>query len=434
MKTEAAAGWLSQPLPERESMSNTNGAHPGTAATEPTHPTAFAVTLMEHLVVPTFVLDAEQRVIVWNRACERLTGIPASQVMGTREHWRAFYDAPRPCLADLVATSDWSAINKLYTTHDDPSTPDHGVHAENWCSMPARGEQRYLAVDAGPVFDGAGQLIAVVETLRDNTDSKLTQLRVQEQASILQIHYEQNQREAEMARRILDHQIRSDLMLQSGVKYAVMPATNFSGDMVLAARAPDGRLYAMLADATGHGLAAAVSVLPVVQEFYRLVEQGQPLIGIVESINFVLVNSLPLGRFVAAALVCLDEGKRQGEVWVGGIPDVMLIDTAHQSVRRFDSRCLPLGVSREADAIGSVESFTWDSPARLVMLSDGVVEATSAAGEAFGEARLLEALTHTHTQNDDLIGSLHAALNAHLKGAAAHDDMSVLVIGCPATP
>ncbi len=47
-----------------------------------THPTAFAVTLMEHLVVPTFVLDAEQRVIVWNRACERLTGIPASQVMG----------------------------------------------------------------------------------------------------------------------------------------------------------------------------------------------------------------------------------------------------------------------------------------------------------------------------------------------------------------
>lgn len=246
MKTEAAAGWLSQPLPERESMSNTNGAHPGTAATEPTHPTAFAVTLMEHLVVPTFVLDAEQRVIVWNRACERLTGIPASDVIGTREHWRAFYATPRSCLADLVATSDWSTIDKLYTTHDDPSTPAHGVHAENWCVMPARGEQRYLVVDAGPVFDAAGQLIAVVETLRDNTDNQRVQLRVKEQASILQIHYEENQREAEMARRILEHQIRTDLMLQSGVKYSVMPATNFSGDMVLAARAPDGRLYATL--------------------------------------------------------------------------------------------------------------------------------------------------------------------------------------------
>lgn len=394
-----------------------------------TPPTAFAITLMEHLVVPTFVLDADQQVIVWNRACERLTGIPARDVIGTREHWRAFYDAPRPCLADLVASNDWSAIEKLYTTHDDPSTPAHGVHAENWCAMPVRGEQRYLVVDAGPVFDAAGQLIAVVETLRDNTDNQLVQLRVKEQASILQIHYEQNQREAEMARRILEHQIRSDLTLQSGVKYSVMPATHFSGDLVLAARAPDGRLYAMLADATGHGLAAAVSVLPVVQEFYRLVEQSQSLIGIVESINFVLVNSLPVGRFVAAALVCLDEEMRQGKVWVGGIPDVMLIGADGDCLRRFDSLCLPLGVSREADAIGSVERFTWDSPARLVLLSDGVVEATSATGEAFGNERLLPALAQA--PGSHVIDALHTALTAHLQGAPAHDDMSILVIDCP---
>lgn len=44
---------------------------------------------MEHLVVPTFVLDAECRVIIWNRACERLTGVPAAELIGSREHWRA---------------------------------------------------------------------------------------------------------------------------------------------------------------------------------------------------------------------------------------------------------------------------------------------------------------------------------------------------------
>jgi serine phosphatase RsbU (regulator of sigma subunit) len=202
--------------------------------------------------------------------------------------------------------------------------------------------------------------------------------------------------------------------------------------MVLAARAPDGRLYAMLADATGHGLAAAVSVLPVVQEFYRLVEQGQSLIGIVESINFVLVNSLPLGRFVAAALVCIDEEMGQGKVWIGGIPDVMLIGANGECLRRLDSLCLPLGVSREADAIGSVERFTWDSPARLVLLSDGVVEATSAAGDAFGDERVLAALTQA--PGADVIDTLRTALTAHLQGTAAHDDMSVLVIDCPARP
>ncbi|MCZ7654894.1 MAG: PAS domain-containing protein [Rhodocyclaceae bacterium] len=51
---------------------------------------------MEQLVVPTFVVDADCRVVIWNRACERLTGLKASEVIGTREQWRAFYTEPRP--------------------------------------------------------------------------------------------------------------------------------------------------------------------------------------------------------------------------------------------------------------------------------------------------------------------------------------------------
>ena len=94
------------------------------------------------------------------------------------------------------------------------------------------------------------------------------------------------------SRRILAHQIRTDLMAETGIRHSVTPATQFSGDMILAARSPRGKLYATLADATGHGLAAAVSVLPMVQEFYRLVELDHPLISMVESINFMLVNSL----------------------------------------------------------------------------------------------------------------------------------------------
>jgi PAS domain-containing protein len=47
---------------------------------------AFAIKLMEHLVVPTFVLSPDCRVLIWNRACERLTGIAAAEVIGTSEH------------------------------------------------------------------------------------------------------------------------------------------------------------------------------------------------------------------------------------------------------------------------------------------------------------------------------------------------------------
>jgi PAS domain S-box-containing protein len=47
----------------------------------------YAVRLMmQHLVVPTFVIDPKRRFVIWNRACERLTGVSASEVEGTSQH------------------------------------------------------------------------------------------------------------------------------------------------------------------------------------------------------------------------------------------------------------------------------------------------------------------------------------------------------------
>lgn len=146
----------------------------------------FAVKLMEHLVVPTFVLDAECRVVIWNRACERLTGVPAHELFGTREHWRAFYDAPRPCLADLIAQGRTAEIEVLYATHEEPADPAQGAHgrrAENWCVMPQVGTRLYLAIDAGPIYDDEGRLIAVVETLRDMTVQQEAQMELQRLAT-----------------------------------------------------------------------------------------------------------------------------------------------------------------------------------------------------------------------------------------------------------
>lgn len=144
---------------------------------------AFAVRLMQHLVVPTFVLDAERRVIIWNHACERLTGVKAEEVLGTRNHWCAFYDVPRYCLADVLALGRPGDLETLYATHTEPSEHGNGLRAENWCVMPRIGERLYLAIDTGPIYDDQGKLIAVVETLRDMTEQKQAQIALQNLAA-----------------------------------------------------------------------------------------------------------------------------------------------------------------------------------------------------------------------------------------------------------
>ncbi|MBH5385897.1 sensor domain-containing diguanylate cyclase [Bradyrhizobium diversitatis] len=144
---------------------------------------SYAVRLMQHLVVPTFVIDPKRRVVIWNMACERLTGVAASEVIGTGKHWQAFYETRRPCLADLVALDRPEQLPEYYSEYAARGHNGLGFSAENWCVMPKLGSQLYLAIDAGPIHDEAGRLIAVVETLRDLTDQKRAEMALKELAT-----------------------------------------------------------------------------------------------------------------------------------------------------------------------------------------------------------------------------------------------------------
>jgi len=144
---------------------------------------AFAAKLLEHMVVPVFVLDAQGRVVIWNHACAKLTGIPASEIIGTADHWRGFYNVQRPCLADLIAHGRTNEIDVFYPEHGSVTEPRFGLYAENWCVMPQQGTRLYLAIDASPMYDEQGKIIAIVETLRDMTLQKLAQAALEELAN-----------------------------------------------------------------------------------------------------------------------------------------------------------------------------------------------------------------------------------------------------------
>jgi len=140
---------------------------------------AFAHQLMEMLAIPVFVLDMSSRVMIWNRACERLTGVAASEVIGTSEHWRSFFEEQRPTLADLLIQERGGEVAQL---HPRQCGSAH-LSAESWCDMPRGGRRRYLAADASPIHDERGKLSAVVQTLRDMTEEKLAQIALEQLAT-----------------------------------------------------------------------------------------------------------------------------------------------------------------------------------------------------------------------------------------------------------
>jgi PAS domain-containing protein len=64
--------------------------------------------------IPQFVLGKDHAVISWNGSLEKYTGISAESVIGTNQHWRAFYPSQRPCLADLIIDQDTENIPLWY--------------------------------------------------------------------------------------------------------------------------------------------------------------------------------------------------------------------------------------------------------------------------------------------------------------------------------
>ena len=128
--------------------------------------------LLQHMPVSTFVLNIRHQVVIWNRACELLTGLKAEEMIGTGQHWCGFYTEKRPCLADLLLDSTLGEVSSLYEQTSGFTTCNDICHTENWCLMPD-GRRLYLVIDAGAISNDLGEVVAIVETQRDRTEQRL---------------------------------------------------------------------------------------------------------------------------------------------------------------------------------------------------------------------------------------------------------------------
>jgi len=349
-----------------------------------------------------------------NRAAERIFGWKSEEMIGRNVNMLV----PEP------HHSQHDGYISHYTSGGDPRIIGREREVE---ALHRDGHTFPATLGVTEVFlDNKRMFIGLV---RDISERKQAEFKLQENARLLQAYYDQTQNEQQLAQRLMEKQLHRKGLQDKRLRYKVIPAENFSGDIVAANRSPEGRFYALLADATGHGLPAAISALPVLAIFYRLARLNSSLREMVYELNQQLKESMPIGRFVAATLVCLDEEARTGEIWVGGTPQAFLFDRWGRASRVFESDNLALGIIGNEELDCKPVAFTWDGESQLVLCSDGLLEATNEQEAQFGVDGLLAATANTSP--DTRFARIEAALAGHLQDRLAADDVSLMLIDCP---
>jgi len=129
--------------------------------------------IIDGSAIPSFVINTEHKITHWNNAVEALSGRKREEVIGRDDHWQAFYDEKRPCMADLIVSgASTQEIEVHYRDKCKKSRLIEGAYeAEDF--FPALGNGgKWLHFTASPIKDDDGEIIGAIETIIDISERK----------------------------------------------------------------------------------------------------------------------------------------------------------------------------------------------------------------------------------------------------------------------
>lgn len=267
----------------------------------------------------------------------------------------------------------------------------------------------------------------LLETITKCAESLLRSRELAISKAQLEAYHQAAEEERHLVAALMERMMRPENLHDAQLHYWLKPTDVVSGDLIAVSRSRNDKLYFMLADSTGHGLPAALNLLPVNHIFYSMVSKNLPLSLMVEEMNWAVKEQSPAERYVAALVACIDSHNRLVEIWNGGIPSAFFIDAQGEVQHSFDSVNLPLGIL-DRTFTAQTEVYQWNTTGQLVVYSDGFSEAENLAGEPFGLSRIKRELKQAAPT--ERFAALSGAIYTHLDGHRAFDDMTLMLVEC----
>ena len=261
--------------------------------------------------------------------------------------------------------------------------------------------------------------------VKSNTERLALKRLADQQSKDLLLWKDNAQREQELASHLLETMFNNVNQISPAIKAWIQPSELFSGDAIIQCQSQDGNIYVLLADAMGHGLAAAVSLMPLIQAFKTMATKGLPLANVIFEVNKKLVQMLPEGRFVAAVAMKIIPRTKQVELWNGGLPSVLLIDADNNIAQTFCSENMPLGILGDSDFSPHPVLFHYTDDKKLIFFTDGLIETPDRADKFLNETDVIRLINEN---TDDGLSGLESYVARNLR--KPEDDISVCLIEC----
>jgi phosphoserine phosphatase len=293
-----------------------------------------------------------------------------------------------------------------------------------------------------PLVDHRDALVGVMQVLNkaggtfDRDDEDLAAALAAQCAVALQrarltealIESERMRQELEMAREVQMSTLPATMPVVPGydVHGFSRPAEQTGGDTFDLIATPRG-LAVVLGDATGHGIAPALSVTQMQAMLRMAFRLGADLPTAFRNVNDQLAATLPEDRFITAFIGLLDAQAHRVEFHSGGQGPILHLSVRGACVSHrptsFPLGAMPLGKLRPAVTLDLEPGDV------LLLLTDGVYEYQNAAGDCYGEARVQRiARSHGTRPMRELASRILADVEAFAGEAPQLDDVTMVLL------
>lgn len=251
--------------------------------------------------------------------------------------------------------------------------------------------------------------------------------RIQDLYQRLDASHRHTEQEIRLAKHMFDSITKRQPKEIDFLHYWSLSAGHFCGDLFICERTPEEHLHVFLGDFTGHGLSAAMGALPVSDIFFSMTRKGCGIEQIVEEMNRKLYEILPTGKFCSAMLLRLEADNSKFNIWNGGLPPLLLVDSRYKISGNCESFNLPLGIVDPDEFDAQAKRFDLSGLHSVVLCSDGLIEAQNAQGEYFGEEKLAQVIG-AKVKEASIFNRIKSNVFSFLEGLEPHDDVSLVVI------